>query len=174
MVNERLVRAGVATVSAGVLAFLLWLLYARPEVAGGSGGASPLPAVNAVFNTLCVVFLLAGYHAIRHGNRRRHVTCMLVALACSALFLIGYVTHHFLHGDTPFAGQGWVRPVYFTVLVSHVLVTVVALPMILTTLVRAASGDFERHRWIARRTLPVWLYVSVTGVMIFIFLRGWS
>lgn len=172
--KEGVVRAGIALVSTSVLGFLLWLLYARPDVVGGEAAASSLPAVNAAFNCLCVVFLAVGYHAIRTGDRTRHVVCMLLALGCSALFLVGYITHHFLHGDTPFGGQGWVRPVYFTVLVSHVVVTVVALPMILTTLVRAVSGDYERHRWIARRTLPVWLYVSVTGVAIFAFLRGWS
>jgi putative membrane protein len=174
--NDKALGAAVATISAGVIGFLFWLLYAHDAV-GTSGAAaehSILPAVNATANAFCTLFLVAGYRAIRAGDQRRHMLCMLTAVACSAVFLAGYITHHYIAGDTPFAGQGLIRPLYFAILISHVVVTTVALPMILFTLAHAASGRFDRHRRIARRTLPLWLYVSVTGVLIFVFLNIWS
>ena len=171
--NDKALGAAVATISAGLLGFLLWLVYGRAPVEAG-GEHSILPAMNAFANFLCTLFLVAGYRAIRAGDQRRHMICMLAGVACSAIFLAGYVTHHYTAGDTPFTGQGIVRPIYFAILISHVVVTTVALPMILFTLAHAASGRFDRHRRIARRTLPLWLYVSVTGVLIFVFLRLWT
>lgn len=172
--NDRTLGTAVAVVSAGVLGFLLWLIYGRADVVASGHDGSLLPAFNAAANFLCVLCLLAGYRSIREGKRNRHIAFMLAAVVCSALFLAGYVTHHYTAGDTPFLGQGLVRPVYFAVLISHVLVTMVTLPMILLTLARAATGRFVEHKRIARRTLPLWLYVSVTGVLIFVFLRVWS
>jgi len=172
--NEKLLRGGIAAVSATVFGFLLWLVYARPGTPVTGGMGSPLPLLNATFNFLCVLCLVGGYRAIRAGKRRRHMVFMLAAVVCSALFLVGYVSHHYTAGDTPFPGQGLVRPVYFAILISHVVVTAVTLPMILLTLARAASGRFVEHKRIARVTLPLWLYVSVTGVLIFVFLRWWS
>lgn len=170
--NQNTLRGVVATLSLAVFAFLGWLIWLRPETTG-HGGADPLPVFNAACNTLSAVALVAGYRAIRAGDRRRHVVAMLTALACSAAFLVGYVVHHWTAGDTPFHGQGAVRVVYFVILASHVLVTTVTLPMILFTLAHAASGRFVDHKRIARRTLPLWLYVSVTGVLVFAFLRWW-
>lgn len=170
--SDRFLGAGVAAVTAVVFGFLSWLLYGR-EVEP-SGGHSVLPALNAAANLACTGFLLAGYRSIRAGRRNRHIGFMLAALACSAVFLVGYVVHHQTAGDTPFRGEGLVRPVYFAILISHVVVTAVALPMILYTLAHAARGRFLDHKRVARRTLPLWLYVSVTGVLIFLFLRAWS
>ena len=172
--NDKALGAAVAVISAGVMGFLLWLIYGRADAGSHGVESSMLPAMNATANFLCTLFLVAGYREIRAGNKRRHMACMLTAVACSAVFLAGYITHHYTAGDTPFAGQGLVRPIYFAILISHVVVTAVALPMILYTLAHAASGRFVEHRRIARRTLPLWLYVSVTGVMIFVFLRIWS
>lgn len=171
--NQNLLRGLVAAASVAVLGFLVWLIYLRPGTSG-AGAGSPLPALNAVFNTLSAAALVTGYRAIRAGDRRRHVAAMLTALGCSAAFLVGYVVHHATAGDTPFHGQGAVRAVYFAILISHVVVTTVTLPMILFTLAYAATGRFPEHRRIARRTLPLWLYVSVTGVLVFAFLRWWS
>jgi putative membrane protein len=172
--NERALRAGIAGVSAAVFGFLLWLIYGR-EGSGAHGGAeSALPALNAAFNFLAACMLVLGYRAIRAGRRELHMKLMLSALACSAMFLTGYIVHHWSAGDTPFRGQGLIRPVYFAMLITHVLATMVALPMILLTLARASAGRFEEHRRVARWTLPVWLYVSVTGVLIFAFLRIWA
>jgi len=172
--SDRVLGGAVATVSAAVLGFLLWLIYGRDVAADGAHASSILPLVNATANFLCVLCLLAGYRAIRTGRRNRHIALMLAAVTCSAVFLGGYITHHYTAGDTPFAGQGIVRPIYFAILISHVLVTMVTLPMILLTLAYAASGRFVQHKRIARWTLPLWLYVSVTGVLIFVFLRVWT
>lgn len=166
-------RGTIAALSAAVLGFLVWLIYLRPAGAAAVEEHSALPMLNAAFNFLCMLCLVGGYRAIRAGQRQRHIAFMLAAVACSALFLAGYVTHHYSAGDTPFHGQGIVRPIYFAILISHVLVTTVTLPMILFTLAHAASGRFAEHRRIARRTLPLWLYVSVTGVLVFAFLRWW-
>lgn len=172
--NDRTLGVAVAAISAGVVGFLLWLIYGRADVAAAGHDASLLPAFNATANFLCVVCLISGYRSIRAGKRNLHIAFMLAAVACSALFLAGYVTHHYTAGDTPFAGHGIVRPIYFAILISHVVVTTVTLPMILFTLARAAAGRFVEHKRIARRTLPLWLYVSVTGVLVFVFLRVWS
>ncbi|MFN2425542.1 MAG: DUF420 domain-containing protein [Candidatus Binatia bacterium] len=171
--NDKILGAAVATVSVAVLGFLFWLIYGRVPVESGEH-TSVLPLFNATANLLCVVCLAGGYRSIRAGRRNRHIGFMLAAVACSALFLAGYVIHHYTAGDTPFLGQGLVRPVYFAILISHVVVTTVTLPMILFTLAHAASGRFPEHKRVARRTLPLWLYVSVTGVLIFVFLKVWS
>ncbi|HEY2773358.1 MAG TPA: DUF420 domain-containing protein [Candidatus Binatia bacterium] len=172
--NDRFLRAAVAVVSVTVLSFLVWLLYVHPAASDGAGARSPLPVLNATFNFLCAACLVAGYRAIRAGNRRRHLVFMLAAVTCSAMFLVGYIVHHYRAGDTPFPGQGPVRSLYFTILATHVLATTIALPMILFTLAHAAAGRFVQHKKIARRTLPLWMYVSVTGVLVFAFLRWWS
>lgn len=171
--NQNLLRSSVAAVSLAVFGFLVWLVYLRPETTG-AGGSDPLPVFNAVFNTLSALALVTGYRAIRAGDRRRHVAAMLTALACSAAFLVGYVVHHYSAGDTQFHGQGAVRVVYFAILITHIAVTTVTLPMILFTLAHAAAGRFPDHKRIAQRTLPLWLYVSVTGVLVFVFLRWWA
>ena len=161
--------------SAFVIGFLLWLIYLKQTPGGGGSAAasseSVLPAVNAVLNTLSACSLIIGFIFIRRGQINIHRTFMLGALFFSALFLISYITYHSTHGDTPFRGTGFVRPIYFFILISHILLTVVALPVILTTVFLALTGRFRAHRRIARYTLPAWLYVSVTGVLIFFMLR---
>lgn len=172
--NDRYALTGIGLVSAAVFSFLLWLLYLRPASGGGADSLAWIPAGNAAFNAACSACLLVGVAAIRRGARSLHVVCMLSALLLSACFLTGYVVYHFDHGDTHFAGQGVVRPVYFSTLISHVLVTAAALPMILMTVYYAGAGRLADHRRIARRTFPLWIYVSVTGVLIFTMLRGWA
>lgn len=129
--------------------------------------SADLPALNASLNAISAVLLAAGYRFIRRGEIARHRACMLSAFAVSVAFLASYVTYHALHGSTRFAGQGWMRPLYFTLLVSHVVLAVAVVPLALATLWRAFRDDVERHRRIARVTFPVWLYVSVTGVMVY-------
>ena len=129
-----------------------------------------LPHVNAVLNTTSALLLLAGFRFIRLGRIQSHRNCQVSAVATSALFLISYLTYHYYHGATKFAGQGIVRPLYFVILTTHTILAVVIVPLILVTLVRAARGDFIRHRRIARWTLPLWLYVSVTGVIVYLML----
>ncbi|MBI5505029.1 MAG: DUF420 domain-containing protein [Deltaproteobacteria bacterium] len=172
--NDRSALAGIGLVSVAVFSFLLWLLYLRPQTAGASDSLAWVPAANAAFNAACTACLVTGFAAIRRGARSLHVVCMLGALLFSACFLAGYVVYHFDHGDTHFAGRGFVRPVYFSMLISHVVLTAATLPMILTTVYYACGRRFPDHRRMARRTLPLWIYVSVTGISIFAMLRVWA
>ena len=131
---------------------------------------SYLPHFNAFLNGTSAVLLVSGYIFIRKGNISAHRTCQLSALAVSLLFLASYLTYHFNHGATRFTGQGFVRPLYFTVLTSHTILAVVIVPLVIITFMRALRADFVRHRRIARVTLPLWLYVSVTGVIVYLML----
>lgn len=129
-----------------------------------------LPHVNAVLNSTSAVLLLAGFRFIRRGQIRAHRNCQVTAVVTSTLFLVSYLTYHYYHGATRFAGQGAARPLYFAILITHTILAVVIVPLILLTLYRATRGDFIRHRRIARWTLPLWLYVSVTGVIVYLML----
>lgn len=131
---------------------------------------SLLPHVNAILNSTSALLLLAGFRFIRLGRIAAHRNCQVSAVVTSSLFLISYLTYHYYHGATRFAGQGIVRPFYFTILTTHTILAIVIVPLILLTLYRATRGDFIRHRRIARWTLPLWLYVSVTGVIVYLML----
>lgn len=125
------------------------------------------PALNASLNAICTILLVTGYSFIRRGKILAHKACMASAVVCSAVFLGSYVYFHLHAGVIRFGGRGWIRPVYLTLLVSHTILAIVIVPLILVTLVRALRQRFDRHRAIARWTLPMWLYVSVTGVVIY-------
>ncbi|HXQ98312.1 MAG TPA: DUF420 domain-containing protein [Candidatus Limnocylindrales bacterium] len=127
-------------------------------------------ALNASLNALSAVLLSVGFVMIRRRRIRAHRACMLSAFFVSTAFLISYVTYHIRVGNVLFQGQGWIRPVYFTLLISHVTLAIVILPLALITLSRALREQFDRHRRIARWTLPLWLYVSVTGVIVYVML----
>jgi putative membrane protein len=156
--------------SLSAVSFLFWLLYAR-HAGGNASTLSFLPAVNAGLNATTSIFLIRGYLAIRAGDRALHAFCQKSAFVFSALFLICYILYHSVHGDSHFAGQGFVRPVYFFILISHILLSIVALPMVLTSFFFALTSRFATHRKWARVTLPIWLYVSLTGVLVFAFLK---
>ena len=126
-----------------------------------------LPALNAILNATSAGLLALGYALIRRGRRDAHQQVMQAALACSALFLVSYLTYHAQVGSVRFQGQGPVRTVYFAILISHTILAIVIVPMVLVTFVRARRGRFDRHRAIARVTLPLWAYVSVTGVVVY-------
>jgi uncharacterized membrane protein YozB (DUF420 family) len=128
---------------------------------------SDLPALNASLNALSAVFLTAGYRNIRRKNVGAHRACMLTAFGFSTLFLISYLTYHAHVGSVRFLHYGWIRPVYFSILITHVTLAAVILPLAIVTLSRALKQRFDRHRQIARWTLPLWLYVSVTGVVVY-------
>ena len=129
-----------------------------------------LPLVNAVLNTSATLCLLAGWRAIRRRDERRHRAFMIAALACSALFLVSYLVYHAFAGSRPYGGTGVLRAVYFLVLITHVVLAAAIVPLVLVTVTRAWRGQFARHRAIARWTLPLWLYVSVTGVVVYLML----
>ena len=129
-----------------------------------------LPHLNAFLNGASAVLLFTGYSFIRARNVIAHRACQIAALIVSSLFLVSYLTYHYHHGSTRFLGVGFVRPVYFTILTSHTILAIVIVPLIFLTFYRALRGDFVRHRRIARVTLPLWLYVSVTGVIVYLML----
>ena len=131
---------------------------------------SDLPTLNASLNGLAAVFLIAGYLLIRSGRRDAHRRCMLLALATSAVFLTSYVIYHANAGSVPFRGAGAIRAVYFAVLIPHIILAAAVLPLALITTGRGLRGDYGRHVRIARWTLPIWLYVSVTGVIVYLML----
>ena len=131
---------------------------------------SYLPHVNAVLNGTCALLLITGYSYIRAGRVGAHRVCQISAVIISVIFLASYITYHYQHGTTRFAGQGLVRPVYFTILFTHTILAIAIVPLVTITLYRALRADFVRHRRIARITLPLWLYVSVTGVIVYLML----
>lgn len=126
-----------------------------------------LPTVNAVLNASAAVALVAGFVAIRQGRVAIHRACMLTAVALSVLFLVSYLTYHAQVGSRPYAGGGWLRPAYFAILLTHTVLAVAIVPLVGTTLYRALRAQFTRHARLARVTFPIWLYVSVTGVVVY-------
>jgi uncharacterized membrane protein YozB (DUF420 family) len=129
-----------------------------------------LPALNAALNATSAVLLTTGYVFIRRGRWESHRRCMLAAFATSTLFLISYLVYHANAGSRPFQGHGPIRAVYFTILITHVVLAAAIVPLALLTLSRALRARFDRHAAIARWTLPLWLYVSVTGVVVYVML----
>jgi len=126
-----------------------------------------LPALNAALNAVSGILLLTGYGFIRAGRERSHRICMLAAFATSTLFLVSYLTYHAIHGSTPFTGIGVLRAIYFSILISHTLLAAAVPPLAILTVVAALRDQRSRHRRLARWTLPIWLYVSVTGVTVY-------
>jgi putative membrane protein len=161
----------ILAVSAAALLLLVGVIYGHGRATDAPAWVSYMPAVNATLNGTSAVFLVLAYRAIRRRDIQTHVRRVLVSLAASALFLVSYIVYHSVHGDTPFGGHGLVRPVYFFVLISHVVLSAVALPLVFLALFFSLSGRFPRHKGIARYTFPIWLYVSVTGVVVFAMLR---
>jgi len=134
---------------------------------------SDLPLVNAILNSITTVLLLSGYAAIKSGNEDLHRKIMSAALTTSAIFLACYLTHKFTVGPTRFGGQGGIRSLYFFILITHTVLAIVNLPMIIWAVSLAIRGRFEQHKKVARWTFPIWLYVSVTGVLVYLFLYQW-
>jgi len=161
----------IIAISGLAVSFLLWLLYLHHASADFAGRFTFLPAVNAVLNGAAAVALCFGFYFVQHRNISAHRNSMITAFAFSALFLVSYIANHAIHGDTRFPGHGGVRNLYLAILASHVILSIVALPMVLTTFFFSLTGRFTLHRRIARFTFPIWLYVSVTGVVVFVFLK---
>ena len=129
-----------------------------------------LPTLNAVLNATSGILLTIGYVFIRRRNVQAHRACMIAALVSSSLFLISYLFYHYHAGTTRFAGAGAARAIYFVILTTHTILAAVIVPFVLVTVTRALRGRFDRHRSVARWTLPMWLYVSVTGVIVYLML----
>ena len=162
--------AAILAISAAATLFLFWLIYVHPAAASGSDYAF-LPALNAVLNGLAAIALLIGFTFIKAHNIKAHRASMITAFIFSSLFLVSYILHHALHGDVRYPAHADFRTFYRWLLASHIVLAVVALPMVLTTFFFSLSGRIPQHRRIARWTFPLWLYVSVTGVITYIMLR---
>ena len=170
--NTRLPVIAIVAVSAAAVSFLLWLLYVHHPPSGFAERLRFLPALNAVLNGLSAIALIIGFSFILRRRIAAHRASMMTAFVFSSIFLVSYIVNHALHGDTIYPGHGAVRNVYLTILLTHVLLSVVALPMVLTTFFFALTGRFGPHRRIARFTFPIWLYVSITGVVVYAMLRA--
>ncbi len=161
----------ILLVSALAFTFLIWLIYFKGGSDYSSNLITSLPALNALLNASSTVLLLFGYRAIRRKQYMTHMRFNLTAFLTSSLFLISYVIYHNFHGHTSFTAEGFIRPVYFFILITHIILSALVVPMILGSFYLAFSGKIKLHRKLSRFTLPVWLYVSVTGVLIFLILR---
>jgi putative membrane protein len=163
--------AAIIGISVVASLFLFWLIYVHPAADAASATFSFLPALNAVLNGLSAIALLIGYTYIRSRRIAQHRAAMFTAFGFSTLFLVSYILHHALHGDVRYPAQAAFRTPYLWLLASHIILAVVALPMVLTTFFFSLSGRIPMHRKIARWTFPIWLYVSVTGVITYVMLR---
>jgi putative membrane protein len=134
---------------------------------------SDLPVLNASLNLISTIFISLGWYFIRHGAWRRHMVCMISALVSSTGFLAGYIIYHVHVGEKSSGYSGWIAAIYFPMLASHVLLAFATLPLVILTLIPVFRGRWHRHRRIARWTIPIWLYVSVTGVLVYLMLYKW-
>jgi putative membrane protein len=161
----------ILALSAATTAFLFWLIYVHPATDRSSVQFAFLPALNAALNGLSAMALLIGYTFIRAHRIPAHRAAMLTAFGFSTLFLVSYILHHYLHGDVYYPAQAAYRMLYRTLLASHIILAVVALPLILVTFFFSLTGRIPQHRRVARWTFPLWLYVSITGVITWAMLR---
>jgi putative membrane protein len=162
--------AAIIAISVAASLFLFWLIYVHPAAALSTQYAF-LPALNAILNGLAATALLIGYTFIRARRIKAHRRAMITAFLFSTLFLISYIAHHALHGDVRYPAHAALRTVYLWLLTSHIILAIVALPMVLVTFFFSLTGRIPQHRKIARWTFPIWLYVSVTGVITYVMLR---
>ena len=174
--KERPTRAiritGLITVA--LLGFLFWVIYGKTPAPAAADWIGHLPTVNASLNGLAAGFLLMGFAAIKAGRKSLHIAMMIAAVSASVAFLAGYILHHYYYGDTSFTATGLIRPLYFIILISHILLSMALVPLVLLTLYFALSGRFASHKAIARWTFPIWMYVSVTGVLVYLMLNTFN
>lgn len=170
--NVRPIVIRILAISAAAFLFLLWLLYFKGPSDSNGRSLHFLPAVNATLNGLAAACITAGVIAIKTGRKRLHMTLMITAVSLSIVFLVSYITYHNLHGDTKFVTQGTIRTVYFFILISHIACTVFALPLIMSAVFFALTKRFELHKRVVKYTVPLWLYVSITGVAIYFLLKA--
>lgn len=159
---------GIVVVGSILIPILVALLYLIPKEGNDLETYAFLPKLNAVINSVTAVVLISAFLAVKYRSFVLHKQLMLSAVALSVLFLVGYVIYHATTPSTPFGGEGSIRIVYFTFLLSHIILAIVMVPMVLITLSRALSSKFDKHKKIARWTLPIWLYVSITGVIVYL------
>jgi putative membrane protein len=164
--------AAILVISAAATAFLFWLIYVHPAADAASVRLTFLPALNALLNGLSASALLIGFTFIKAHRIKQHRASMVIAFLFSSLFLVSYIVNHALHGESHYPGHSLVRTVYLTILTSHVLLSVIALPLVLVTFFFSLTGRIPTHRKVARWTFPIWLYVSITGVIVYAMLAA--
>jgi putative membrane protein len=169
--NTRPAIAAILAISAAATLFLFWLIYVHPASDAGSTRYGFLPALNAVLNGLSATALLIGFTFIRARKIAAHRASMITAFVFSTLFLVGYIAHHALHGDVRYPLHADFRTFYLALLASHILLAIVTLPLVLATFFFSLTGRFPQHKKIARWTFPLWLYVSITGVVTYVMLH---
>jgi putative membrane protein len=173
VMTDRLALPVISVLSLVIVGTVAALLLGGQPAASATTSVAALPALNAALNASSAALLAAGYVCIRRRRIAAHRACMLAAAAVSTAFLVSYVVYHWLAGSRPFTGHGWMRAVYFPVLITHIVLAAGMVPFVLTTLYRALTGDFVRHARLARWTFPVWMYVSVSGVAVYWMLYRW-
>jgi putative membrane protein len=164
--------AAILAISAAATTFLFWLIYFHPALDVTGKELTFLPALNAVLNGCAAVAIVTGYVFIRSHRIKAHRRAMITAFAFSTLFLVSYIGNYALHGESHYPGHSLIRTVYLVILVSHVLLSMVALPLVLVTFFFSLTGRIKTHRKVARWTFPIWLYVSVTGVIVYAMLAA--
>ena len=163
--------AAIVAISAAATAFLFWLIYVHPATDQASVRFAFLPALNALLNGFSATALLIGYTFVRAHRIPAHRAAMMTAFIFSTLFLVGYILHHALHGDVRYPARAALRSLCLPLLASHILLAIAALPLVLVTFFFSLTGRIPQHRKVARWTFPIWLYVSVTGVVTWAMLR---
>lgn len=169
--DRRVALPVIGVISLGAVLFLFWLIYFRSHDAQWAEAVAWMPYLNASLNATSAACLVLGFQAIRNKKQVLHQRYMTGAFAASALFLVSYIIYHTLHGDTRFVAEGLIRPIYFFTLISHIVLSIVALPMVFATFYFSLTQRFAIHRKLARWTFPLWLYVSVSGVLIVVLLK---
>lgn len=170
--NVKPVVVRILALSGAAFAFLLWILYFKGRPEPDPNALAFLPAVNAALNGLALTCIISGIVAIKRGNRQLHMGLMITAVVLSLVFLVSYITYHYIHGNTLFVTEGAIRYFYYFVLISHVSSTVFTLPLIMAAVFFAATKQFTLHKKVVKFTAPLWLYVSSTGVLIYFLLKA--
>ncbi|WP_020401600.1 DUF420 domain-containing protein [Gracilimonas tropica] len=162
---------GLSTVA---ILFLFWLIYFNEGAETAPNWIENLSALNAGLNSLSTIFLLLAFREIKRKDFQMHMRFNLAAFVTSSLFLVSYVVYHHFVGDTKFMGEGFIRPVYFFILITHIVLSIFVVPLVLASFYFSLSGKFKTHKKVSRWTFPIWLYVSVTGVLVFFMLKIWG
>jgi putative membrane protein len=174
MNSEKKAYQVIVSVSIAIFIFLTWLIYFKARSETNLVFMNCLPYCNAFFNSLTSVLLINGLIQIKKNRIDLHKKLMLLATVSSAFFLVSYIVYHNFHGDTKFVATGTIRGIYFFILISHIILSAIQVPLILSTLYLAFTGKTIKHKKVARITFPIWLYVSITGVLIFVFLNWFN
>lgn len=169
--NSRLAIGIILGISIIASLFLVWLIYFNEGFETSMSWTSNLPYLNATLNGISTILLVLGIQAIKQKNYQKHMKMMVAAFISSSFFLVSYIVYHTFQGDTTFEAEGIIRYIYFFILITHVFLSLFVVPLVLTTFYFSFAGKFKTHRKIARFTFPIWLYVSITGVLIVFLLK---